>query len=72
MRGETLWSLREDAFSSFEPYGHFVAWAAQARSSIRMKIETLYRDCQNFATSEIEKLTSELNFDLSSLERPKS
>jgi hypothetical protein len=71
-RRNSLVTARERIQQFREPYGHFVAWAAQARSSIRMKIETLYRDCQNFATVEIEKLTSELNFDFSSLERPKS
>lgn len=69
-RQNSLAASRERIQQFREPYGRFVAWATQARSSIQMKIETLYRDCQHFATSEIEKLTSELSFDFSSLERP--
>ena len=71
-RQNSLALARESIHQFREPYGSFVGWAVQARFSIQMKIETLYRDCQNFATSEIHKLTSELNFDFSSLEQPKS
>jgi hypothetical protein len=50
-----------------EPYIRFVAWSAQARPSIQSKVETLYRACQLFATVEIEKLTSEIDFDFTML-----
>lgn len=54
-----------------EPYIRFVAWSAQARPSIQNKVETLYRACQLFATVEIEKLTSEIDFDFTMLATPK-
>ena len=47
-----------------EPYAHFIAWSGEARESIRHKVENLYRDCQNFATEEIEKLTSEVEIEI--------
>lgn len=60
---------KERVRSFQKPYGQFVAWSGQARSAIRLKVEILYRDCQNFATSEIEKLTAEIKFDFSGLEK---
>lgn len=45
----------------------FVQWSEQARPAIQNRVEGLYRSCQDFATSEIDKLTSELNFDFTSL-----
>lgn len=51
-----------------EPFDQFVIWSTQARSSIRNKVETLYRDCQAFASGEIENLTSAIKFDFAGLE----
>ncbi len=45
----------------------FVRWAEKNRPAIQNRVEGLYRLCQEFATNEIDKLTSELNFDFSSL-----
>ena len=46
-----------------EPYARFIAWSSNAQPLIQKNVEVLYRACQKFATNEIEKLTSELNFD---------
>ena len=46
-----------------EPYKQFIKWSAGARGTLRVKIEVLYRDCQRFATDEIEKLVAEVNLD---------
>jgi hypothetical protein len=47
-----------------QPYAHYIDWSSHARVLIRERVEMLYRDCQKFATEEIEKLTlgTELNF----------
>jgi len=45
----------------------FVRWSEQAHPAIQHRVEGLYRACQVFATVEIDKLTSELNFDFSAL-----
>lgn len=45
----------------------FVRWSEKNRPAIQSRVEGLYRVCQEFATNEIDKLTSELNFDFSSL-----
>lgn len=65
MRLMSLATARSRVFQFQGPYQHFVHWSANARSSLRQKIETLYRDCQKFATDEIGKLTLglELDFD---------
>lgn len=48
-------------------FARFIRWSEQTRPAIQHKVEALYRTCQDFATSEIDKLTSELNFDFSDL-----
>lgn len=48
-------------------FTRFIRWSEQTRPAIQHKVEALYRTCQDFATSEIDKLTSELNFDFSDL-----
>jgi hypothetical protein len=48
-------------------FGRFVSWSELARPAIQHRVEGLYRACQDFATGEIDKLTSELNFDFSAL-----
>jgi hypothetical protein len=41
--------------------------SVNVRPSIQNKVEVLYRACQDFATDEIEKLTSEVVFDFTLL-----
>jgi hypothetical protein len=48
-------------------FGRFVSWSELARPAIQHRVEGLYRACQDFAAGEIDKLTSELNFDFSAL-----
>jgi hypothetical protein len=50
-----------------QPYDRFITWSANSRLTIQSNVEVLYRACQDFATNEIEKLTSELKFDFSKL-----
>jgi len=50
------------------PFLKYTKWSFAVRNSIRAKVETLYRSCQAFATTEIQSLTSELNFDFTSLD----
>lgn len=49
------------------PFAKYIIWSDSTHSPIQTRVEVLYRACQIFATSEIDKLTSELNFDFSSL-----
>ena len=49
------------------PYARFIEWTEANRLAVQTRVESLYRSCQYFATSEIEKLTSELNFDFQAL-----
>jgi len=49
------------------PFNRFIRWADEAKPAIQKLTETLYRSCQDFATSQIERLTSELDFDFASL-----
>lgn len=60
---QSLAVARERVFRFQEPYRQFVYWSASARGSLRQKIETLYRDCQKFATVEIGRLTSDHDFE---------
>lgn len=46
-----------------QPYERFTSWSENTRPLIPKKVEALYRAGQNFATNEIDKLTSDLNFD---------
>ncbi len=71
-RRTSLGVARERVRRFQEPYDRFVHWSANARDSIRQKIEVLYRDCQNFATAEIGKLTAGVALDFASSEAPKS
>lgn len=64
---ETLGETRERIRQFQQPYNRFIIWSANAQPTIQENVERLYRDCQNFATDEIEKLTSELKFDFSKL-----
>lgn len=50
------------------PYARFVHWAMETHSAVQSRVETLYRSCQVFASMEIEKLTSELNFNFQTLQ----
>ena len=49
------------------PYVRFIEWTDANRLAVQTRVEFLYRSCQHFATSEIEKLTSELDFDFKAL-----
>jgi len=68
-RREALAAARERVSRFQKPYQQFVQWSEDARSLLRQKIETLYRDCQRFATDEISKLTAGLDLKF---ERPKA
>lgn len=48
-------------------YLRFTRWSNETRSAIQNRVETLYRTGQEFATTEIETLSSELNFDFTTL-----
>lgn len=66
-RIQKLNQVREHIHQFQKPYSQFITWSANVRPSIQNKVEVLYRACQNFAIEEIEKLTSELVFDFTSL-----
>ncbi|HWB03100.1 MAG TPA: hypothetical protein VG796_08765 [Verrucomicrobiales bacterium] len=60
-----------DRIRAFQmPFLPFIEWSSMTRPAIQDKVEALYRACQEFATMEIEKLTSELGFDFEAL-RPR-
>ncbi len=61
----SLTSARERIHQFQSPYRQFVEWSESTRGSLRQKIETLYRDCQKFATDEIGKLTLDLELEFS-------
>lgn len=67
LRIQMLGQVRERIRQFQLPYNLFITWSANVRPSIQNKVEALYRACQDFATGEIEKLTSELVFDFTSL-----
>jgi hypothetical protein len=46
-----------------KPYKRFIFWSENTKPLIQKKVEALYRACQHFATNEIDKLTSDINFD---------
>ena len=49
------------------PFSRFIHWADIERTAIQKLAESLYRSCQDFAASQIEGLTSELEFDFAKL-----
>ena len=63
MRSKSLASERERVLRFQEPYHQFIQWSSNARGLLRQKIETLYRDCQRFATDEIGKLATEVDLE---------
>ncbi|MEY4569984.1 MAG: hypothetical protein RLZZ398_1423 [Verrucomicrobiota bacterium] len=63
LRIQLLSQVRERIRQFQEPYNLFITWSINVRPSIQNKAEVLYRACQDFATDEIEKLTSEVVFD---------
>ena len=67
----SLAAARERVLRFQDPYQQFVNWSAMVRGTLRAKIETLYRDCQRFATSEIGKLATEVDLEFSNANRPK-
>lgn len=50
-----------------DPFARFIRWSDETRPSVQSRVEFLYRSCQVFATTEIEKLTSEIAFDFGRL-----
>lgn len=68
-RRNALIAAKERIRQFQRPYDSFLILSNQARASIRAKIETLYRDCQSFATAEIEKLTLELELNFTEFKR---
>lgn len=63
VRQKSLAAARDRVLQFQIPYHRFVHWSAGARNSLRQKIETLYRDCQRFATDEISKLSAGVNLE---------
>jgi hypothetical protein len=51
------------------PFARFIEWSEYARPAIQNRVEGLYRSCQQFATTQIDTLTSELNFDFATLSK---
>lgn len=49
------------------PFAKFIAWNAESKDTIRAKVELLYRECQDFATSRIAALTGEVALDFTDL-----
>ena len=66
-RAEALRTSRERIAAFQIPFKHFTNWADSNRATIREKVESLYRVCQNFASQEIARLSEEIDFDFSSL-----
>ena len=50
------------------PFAKYQKWSDIARPTLQAKVEALHRACQAFATTEIESLTAELNFDFRGLD----
>lgn len=65
-RVQALSTARQRVLAFQEPYMQFIQWSAGARGILKVKIEALYRDCQRFATDEIEKLVAEVNLEFAS------
>ena len=63
LRRESLAAARKKITEFQLPFSQFVGWSASARGTLTEKIETLYRDCQQFAIKEIGKLVAEVNLD---------
>jgi hypothetical protein len=63
LRRESLAAARERVVRLQMPYRQFIRWSADARGALREKIEALYRDCQQFATTEIAKLAAQVELD---------
>ncbi len=59
-RQNSLTATRERVRKFQESYREFVHLSVNAKGALRQKIETLYRDCQRFATDEIRKLTTDI------------
>ncbi len=72
LRIQVLTKTRQRVIEFQSPYRQFIQWSAGARDTLRVKIELLYRDCQRFATAEIEKLVAEVNLEFSNAEILKS
>jgi hypothetical protein len=62
-RLQALTESRQRVLAFQSPYKQFIQWSSGARETLRVKIEILYRDCQQFATDEIAKLVAEVNLN---------
>jgi hypothetical protein len=62
LRPISLATSRQRVFEFQLPYQQFVSWSSRARETLREKIEILYRDCQRFATEEIGKLVTQVDW----------
>jgi hypothetical protein len=70
LRMETLSSRRMKIIEFQKPYTDFLEWSSLVRGTLREKIEVLYRDCQRFATQEIEKLAEDVDMESNRLDLP--
>lgn len=71
-RLQALTKARQRVQAFQAPYSQFIQWSAGARDTLRVKIEILYRDCQQFATDEIAKLVAEVNLNFTDSKTLKS
>lgn len=67
-RSESLLHSHDRIQAFRQPFGKYIIWSEHARAAIQSRVESLYRACQAFATTEIEKLTSQLSFDFTALQ----
>lgn len=66
-RHELLQQARSNIEDFRRPFSKYITWSDHAKAAIQTRVENLYRSCQVFATEEIEKLTSELDFNFAFL-----
>lgn len=66
LRISTMRDALEKIRNFRKSYSEFTHLAEKLNSQICDKLETLYRDCQHFATDEISKLTSGLSAEIES------
>lgn len=64
-----LQKVRARILSFRQPFARFLLWSDGDPLHVRAKLESLYRSCQSFATSEIDRLITELNFDFELLKQ---
>lgn len=72
LRTRSLARAKDRVFRFQEDYQQFIRWSSDVRGTLRKKIEALYRDCQRFATEEIDKLVNEVNLEFVTGECPQN